>query len=264
MIGLVLLAAGNSERFVNSALSLINNNPNYRDFLGSDFWENFEYMLKMNVPINKVFLKINDVYVWEYSASLFSKFRDKISDVVFVLNKNTFDFHKKIIEEKVDIYGFKSIDFVEGGEKRQDSVFNGIKMLKDKYIDYIIVHDLARPNINLQDLENLIKTIEDYDGLTLYSLPFDSVAANYDNKITYLPRSQIYLIKTPQIFKKRALINAHEELREENLDMEFTDDISLLDFYLFNTGFIQGDPYNLKITTIQDLIILEKIVKIIK
>lgn len=251
MIGLVLLAAGNSERFLKSLYEQKSDLPK----------ELIKSIEKQSI-FNKIFIEINNKYLWKYSLDKFIEFNKnhkKITDVIFVLNPQTIDYHQKIIMENIEDSNFKSIDFVEGGEKRQDSVFNGIKKLENKYLEYIIIHDLARPYITLEDIKNLINEIKDFDGVTLYSLPNDSVAANYDNKVTYLPRKQIYLIKTPQIFRKEALLNAHQEMRNENLNLEFTDDISLLDFYLYKTTFIPGNPLNIKLTTIHDYFILYSI-----
>ncbi|MCS7165630.1 MAG: 2-C-methyl-D-erythritol 4-phosphate cytidylyltransferase [Candidatus Calescibacterium sp.] len=262
MIGLVLLAGGTSKRFIDSIINFLNE-PRQKEIKSAEIEiiKNINSQIQEQMKINKVFLKIHKYMVWEYSVKIFSNFKDIISNVVFVLNPSTFENHKKIIEEKMEEYGFKNVEFVEGGSKRQDSVFNGIKILEDKYIDYIIIHDLARPYIKNNDVKVLLDSIEDYDGLTLYSVPNDSVAANYENKVTYIPREKIYLVKTPQIFKKKAIINSHEELRRENLDLEFTDDISLLDFYMFKIGFIKGNPLNIKITTIEDYIVLHKIIE---
>ena len=255
MIGLVLLAAGNSERFIKSATEFIENNPNFE----LEIYKEIGFSIKNQLKINKVFLKMGEKMIWQYSLEKFTKFTNKIKNIVFVLNPLTFEFHKKIIEEKINS-DIKNVDFVEGGEKRQDSVFNALEILKDKYLDYIIIHDLARPLITEIDIKNLIESIEKFDGCTLYSLPDDSIASDYDNNITYLPRNKIYLIKTPQIFRKEAIINAHEELRKENLEMEFTDDISLLDFYLFKVGFVRGSKWNIKVTTFEDYLFMNKLV----
>ncbi|MFN4219799.1 MAG: IspD/TarI family cytidylyltransferase [bacterium] len=255
MIGLVLLAAGNSQRFINSIIETFNS---IQDENLINKYNQIISLVKSGIKINKVFLEIKQKMIWEYSAEVFANFKDKITNVVFVLNPLTFEFHKKIIEEKVEKYNFENVEFVEGGEKRQDSVFNAIKTLKNKYIDYIIIHDLARPLITQKDISLLIQKIKDFDGLTLYSYPDDSVVAYYESP-SYIPRDKIYLIKTPQIFKKESLINAHEELREENLNSEFTDDISLLDFYLFKVSFILGSKYNIKLTTFEDFLFLENI-----
>lgn len=255
MIGLVLLAAGNSQRFINSIIETFNSISNTESI---NKYNQIVSLVKSGIKINKVFLEIKQKMIWEYSMEIFSNFKDKISNLVFVLNPLTFEFHKKIIEEKIEKYGFKNVEFVEGGEKRQDSVFNAIKTLENKYIDYIIIHDLARPLISTNDVLSLIQKIKDFDGLTLYSNPDDSIVAYYEYP-SYIPREKIYLIKTPQIFKKEPLINAHEELKKENLRSEFTDDISLLDFYLFKVGFIPGNKYNIKLTTFDDFLFLEKI-----
>ncbi|MEN3015431.1 MAG: IspD/TarI family cytidylyltransferase [bacterium] len=246
MIGLVLLGAGKSQRFIKSLTNV-------------DITQHQESLKTYHESFNKIFIQINGKMIWEYSYEVFKKFRDKITNVVFVLNPQTIKIEAQIISQKIDKSDFESIDFTEGGEKRQDSVYKGLEILKNKYLDYVIVHDLARPFIPEEDVKKLIESIKDFDGATLYCLPKDSVASNYDNNLTYLPRQYIYLIKTPQIFKMKALVNAHEELRKENLDIEFTDDISLLDFYLFNVGFVEGSSNNIKLTTFEDFILLKSL-----
>jgi len=263
MLGLVLLGAGNSVRFIESFSNLVENNnvenrwsnfTNSVDELVSQFKESFA-----NKKFNKIFLKINNLMVWQYSVLVFSKFLDKIDSVVFVLNSEDLKNYRNLVEDFCKECNFKNIDFVEGGQRRQDSVFNGIKKLDDRYIDYVLIHDLARPLIFYDDIYKLLDSINDYDGVSLYSLPSDSVCA-FEDGVTYLRREKIFLVKTPQIFRKKAIINSHEESRNEKLDMEFTDDISLLDFYLFNVGFVLGSPFNFKITNVYDYFIVKSII----
>jgi 2-C-methyl-D-erythritol 4-phosphate cytidylyltransferase len=83
----------------------------------------------------------------------------------------------------------------------------------------------------------------------------DSVAFEFDKNLSYINREKLLLIQTPQIFKKEAIINAHELAKSEK--ETFSDDLSILEFYTtFKINYILGHKFNIKITDINDYFIV--------
>ncbi|MGC8734798.1 MAG: 2-C-methyl-D-erythritol 4-phosphate cytidylyltransferase [bacterium] len=246
MIGLILLGYGKSKRFLkslinNDTLNLINNTKLYNYLLDS-----------MKINFNKILLKIRDnKNIMDFSIEVFKNITNLIKTVVFVIDLN--------IDIKKYENDFNEILLTEGGSLRQISSYKGIQKLKEsKYfneIEYIIIHDLARPLINLKMINDLIDSIKDYDGCTLYINTLDSTAFEFDKNLSYIDREKILLIQTPQIFKKNAIINAHENAKYEK-DI-FTDDLSILEFYTtFKINYIPGHKFNIKLTDINDYLII--------
>ena len=252
MIGLILLGYGKSERFLKSLKdsnllnsSLIINNKIYNYLLNS---------LKSN--FNKILLKItDDKNIMDLSIEVFKRINNLIKTVVFVIDLN-------VDIKKYEGY-FNEVLVTEGGILRQTSSYKGLQKLKEsKYfneVEYVIIHDLARPLINLKMINNIIDCIKEYDGCTLYINPTDSIAFEFDRNLSYVNREKTLLIQTPQIFKKEAIFNVHELSKSEK-DV-FTDDLSLLEFYTtYKINYIQGHKFNIKITDLNDYLIVFNLV----
>jgi 2-C-methyl-D-erythritol 4-phosphate cytidylyltransferase len=248
MIGLILLGYGKSERFLKS----ISNNDliNNPSLINTKLYNYILNSLKNN--FNKIFLNITEKKsIIDFSIDVFSKISDLIKSVVFVCDLNL------DIKKYENI--FNEVLITEGGNLRQISSYKGLQKLKEskyfKEVEYVIIHDLARPLITLKMLNDLIDNIKDYDGCTLYINPMDSVAFEFDKNLSYINREKILLIQTPQIFKKEAIINAHELAKSEK--DTFSDDLSILEFYTtFKINYILGHKFNIKITDINDYFIV--------
>ena len=107
-------------------------------------------------------------------------------------------------------------------------------------------------------LENL-KALENYPGTTTYLDESDSILTintNYDIE-NYLNRDKIKKVQTPQAFKFDIIIEAHEKYE----DVSVNDDASLLLMEHQNIKLVRGSPLNFKVTTNEDLKLLELILK---
>ncbi len=246
MIGLILLGYGKSERFLKS----LTDNPIFNISFNTKIHNYLLNSLKNN--FNKILLKItDDKNVIDLPIEVFKKISNLIKAVVFVIDLN-------IDIKKYENY-FNEILITEGGILRQTSSYKGLQKLKEsKYfneIEYVIIHDLARPLINLKMINNLIDCIKESDGCTLYIHPVDSIAFEFDRNLSYVNREKTLLIQTPQIFKKEAIFNVHELTKSEK-DI-FTDDLSLLEFYTtYKINYTYGHKFNIKITDFNDYLIV--------
>ena len=70
-----------------------------------------------------------------------------------------------------------------------------------------------------------------------------------------LDRSRIYAIQTPQVFWSETLLDAYRQA----FDTAFTDDASVVAKKGIPLSYVQGERYNLKITTPEDLALAEAI-----
>ena len=97
---------------------------------------------RMNMGINKQFIKLKDTEIIVYTLEKFYKHKN-IDEIVVVVKEEEAEFFKN---EIIDKYNFENIKIAYGGKERQNSVYNGLKMLDDK-CDIVLVHDGARPFI---------------------------------------------------------------------------------------------------------------------
>ena len=149
----------------------------------------------------------------------------------------------------------KKIDFVEGGTSRQKSIKNAMEYLNQntKEIDYVLIHDGARPFINEQIIENLLENIEECGAVAPGITPTDTIKEIDDKNLIskHLKRTNLIAIQTPQFFDFKKLLEAHEKASLK--DYEYTDDTEIWGDFCGQVKIVNGDFKNIKITYPGDL-----------
>ena len=171
----------------------------------------------------------------------------------------------KIWVRKFEINKVKWI--VEGGDTRQESVFNGLKEIENDISaeDVVVIHDAARPLISHRIITDNIEAAKKYGAVDTVIPSADTIIQSKDNEtIASIPvRKELYLGQTPQSFKFSTIWEAHNSADEETLQ-NATDDCRLVLSYGKNVHLVEGDKLNFKITTMEDLLLLKSIVKMSK
>ena len=151
----------------------------------------------------------------------------------------------------------KRIEVVEGGETRQQSVYNGLR-ISDEESELICVHDGVRPFLTLALIEKVIKASMEHDGAILAAPSTDTIKKVMGDQILEtLPREKIWRAQTPQVFSKPALKEAIQIAVDEKL--QGTDEASILEKIGYQIGFVEGSSLNIKITTKEDWIFAKAI-----
>lgn len=154
----------------------------------------------------------------------------------------------------------KPIDIILGGETRQESVFKGLSAAKEFEPDLVLIHDAARPLILKEIIENAIKCAS-IKGAAIVAVPAKDTIKRIDinsNKIIEtLNRDELWNIQTPQIFKYQNLLDAHKMFKNMNL----TDDSVLIEKANIPAYVVMGNYSNIKITTKEDLLFAEMLLK---
>jgi 2-C-methyl-D-erythritol 4-phosphate cytidylyltransferase len=197
---------------------------------------------------NKILLKIKGKRVIDYSLDFFKKY-GKCNEIIIVSSSNDYDNFFKEFEHT-------NIKVVQGGLTRTDSV----RLALNKAVnDYVLIHDGARPFINEESINKLLISLENNDSVTLGVKVKDTIQEIDGSNITKtLDRSKLIITQTPQGFKKESLIKAHELALRDGYSG--TDDTVLLEKYLgVKAKYIDGDYRNIKLTTIEDIKLLEVI-----
>lgn len=197
---------------------------------------------------NKIFYKINDMTILEYTLNLFIKDSD-FKEIIVVLSKDDIAQARAMLSDS-------KIKYVLGGSTRQKSVFNGLSLVNE---DRVFIHDGARPNLKRDHLSKLKQVSRNSNAVVLYSKVKDSVVEYSDGKINeYLDRESIGLVQTPQVFNSKLIKKAHSlAINNKNC---YTDDASLFRKELNEKiTLVEGDEFNIKATTKFDLILLEEL-----
>ena len=194
----------------------------------------------------KPFAPLADRAVWLHSVEKFLN-RDDVKQVIIVISpEDREDFHMKF-GANVAILG---VEVVEGGAERTDSVRKGLERVKPD-IDFVAVHDAARPCIANEWIDNVFAAAEQ-SGAALLAIPvagtLKRVGADQTIEET-VPRERLWEAQTPQVFRRDWLVEAYAA----GQDPPATDDAELVQRIGKPVKVVSGSPINLKITTKEDL-----------
>lgn len=203
---------------------------------------------RMKMDINKQFIKLGEKEIIAYTIDKFYN-HDNIDDIVIVVRKEEVEFLKEKVLEK---YNFKNIKIAFGGKERQDSVYNGIKML-DTNCKNVLIHDGARPFITKEIISDSINKVKEYRAVVVGVPVKDTIKiVDKNNNIVDTPnRNTLWAVQTPQTFKYNILLNAYEDAFNSNF--YGTDDAMLVERIGYNIKIIEGSYNNIKITTPEDI-----------
>lgn len=207
--------------------------------------------------VRKQYLEYKGAPLFWHSARTFSRVAD-MKGVVFVFPPDD----APAMEKQVRQF-FKSEDLgvkwavCAGGERRQDSVFNGLKELP-KSCEGVLVHDSARPFVSARIVTGLISALNDGARGVIPAIEVADTIKRVDggNVAETLTRSELRAVQTPQAFETPLLVEAHERAVAEG--WEVTDDASMVE-RIENVAVIPGEQANVKITTADDLVRLEEV-----
>ncbi len=149
--------------------------------------------------------------------------------------------------EKTYFSDIKSIEVAVGGNTRFQSVRNGLNLIpKEKSL--IAVHDAVRPFVSVETIMAAFEMAQEKGNAVLAVASKDSIRMKNGENNTAIPRQNIFLIQTPQIFSSEILHNAY--LQSENI--HFTDDASVVEKAGQTIWLVEGSYNNIKITSPED------------
>jgi len=176
-----------------------------------------------------------------------------LSQIVIVLNESNLDSGRNLVAER----GWsKVVGVCLGGERRQDSVRQGLKELKR--CDWVVIHDGARPFLTLDLIRDGLEAARG-TGATTAAVPVkDTIKVGDDNEMVRetLHRQRLWAVQTPQVFRFDIITRAHGQVTDE-----VTDDATLAERLGYEVKLYMGSYHNIKITTPDDLALAEIVVK---
>ena len=203
---------------------------------------------RTGLNLNKILYKIKGKSVIKYSLDFFSN-DVKCQDIVLVASNIDYDYCLRHFDGN-------KIKVVLGGSTRRDSVRLA---LRSAVSDYVLVHDGARPFITKQSVEQILVSLEENDSVTLGVKVKETIQEIDGNRVVKtLDRDKLIITQTPQGFNKEILVKAHDIALRQGF--YGTDDTILLEEFMgIKASFILGDYRNIKLTTMEDIKLLEVI-----
>ncbi|MGD1851197.1 MAG: 2-C-methyl-D-erythritol 4-phosphate cytidylyltransferase [Cyanophyceae cyanobacterium] len=160
----------------------------------------------------------------------------------------------------------KPVAFIQGGDTRQESVYNGLQALPDG-AQRVLIHDGARCLATAELFDRCASVLQGCAGL-IAAVPVKDTIKVVDSsngggdrpEVASTPdRSKLRAAQTPQGFEVATLKDAHARgIREK---WTVTDDAALFEKCGLSVRIVEGEEANLKVTTPQDLAIAEFILR---
>lgn len=212
---------------------------------------------RMKAGMNKQFIPMAGKPMLAHTLKAFQE-SEHIESIILVAGKDELCYCRK---EIIDTYGITKADkLIEGGKTRQESVYNGLKAVSPK-CDIVLIHDGARPIVKPGLIKSCIEGAELYGAVTAGVPVKETVkVVSSENYVEYTPkRESIWVTQTPQAFRLELILKAHENALEKGITG--TDDAFLAELMGYKVKMIESYYENIKITTPEDLITAEAILR---
>lgn len=198
---------------------------------------------RMNNKLPKQYILIKDKPIIFHTIEKFGHF----DEIVVVINKN----HISLFEKYLNDNRHKNkIKLVFGGKTRIESVRKGLKYVDEN--SNVAIHDAVRPLISKAMIDKLISSVKNNCIVPGAKLK-DSARVFENGKAVYINREKIIKIQTPQCFYAKDIKEAYSNLE----DFSLTDDASVFEMNGGKIEVIEGEEFNIKVTTPFDLEIVK-------
>lgn len=165
---------------------------------------------------------------------------------------------------KVPAVSNKRVQLIAGGDKRAQSVLNGLIAIQSfaSEDDWVLVHDMARPCVTPENIGQLIAALVGHPVGGILAAPINDTLKiiNGDNQILETAnRSEFRSAQTPQMFRFGLLkASIHSMLKDNKIP---TDEASAVEYSGHQAMVVEGRQDNIKITRREDLAIAAAIMK---
>lgn len=198
---------------------------------------------RMHSVVPKQFLILGGMPVVARTINTFAEAMPG-AEIVVVLPKGDIEMWRNLAA-RFDVAVHRT---VAGGKERFDSVKCGLEALSDE-VEYVAVHDGVRA---LVSKKLIIRTMLDAERSGA-SIPVVDVVDSYrrveGEESVIVPRSELRIVQTPQVFRASLLREAYCQ----PFNAAFTDDASVVESLGHKISLVEGERANLKLTTPDDL-----------
>jgi 2-C-methyl-D-erythritol 4-phosphate cytidylyltransferase len=205
----------------------------------------------------KIYAELDGRAVWLRALDPFLT-HGEVEQIIVAIAREDRGLFERRYRDKV---AFLNLDVIEGGAERSDTVARALERVRP-VCEFVAVHDAARPCL-LEDQVAAVFAAAREHGAALLAAPVtDTVKRVVDGRFTLetVPRHDLYLAQTPQVFRRDWLEQAYS--RRAELGPGITDDTQLVVALGHRCAIVPGSTFNLKITTQDDLRLAAAILRI--
>lgn len=207
--------------------------------------------LRMGADLPKQFLPLAGKPVLMHALEAFRQ-ADPSTELLLVLPEEHQAYWASLCTE----YGFDLPHrVVSGGAVRFESVRNGLACIREESL--VAVHDGVRPLVKPALIQACFEVaLEKGAVIPVFELT-ESIRRVEGDRSYAEDRSRYRSVQTPQTFRSDILLKAYEQAFRD----EFTDDASVVEAAGYAIALVPGHRENIKITTPQDLLLAEQLLK---
>ncbi|MFC2126287.1 2-C-methyl-D-erythritol 4-phosphate cytidylyltransferase [Bacteroidota bacterium] len=205
---------------------------------------------RMNNDDPKQFIEVAGLPVLMHTIKAFYKY-DKDLKIVTVLPENDIGYWEELCQK----YKFEiKTEVQKGGKTRFGSVQNGLELIGDTGV--VAIHDGVRPVIDSEIIAASF-SIASIHGSAIASVRLkESLRVIDKDRTRTVDRSNFRLIQTPQTFQIPIIKEAYAMAE----DKDFTDDASVVEDAGYKISLFEGSYRNIKITTPEDLEVVNALI----
>jgi 2-C-methyl-D-erythritol 4-phosphate cytidylyltransferase len=202
------------------------------------------------VGFDKLFAQIAGRPIIRYSLEAFGR-AECVDEIVLVCRETAVDAIRDLAGGITKIHAI-----VPGGERRQDSVEAGLRVISNE-ADFVAVHDAARPLITPREIERVFAVAREHGGAALAAPITDTLKIANENRVVVgsIERGNVFAMQTPQIFMRQLLVNAYDRIGKESITI--TDEVSAVQGAGGKVMIVPAEDQNMKITFASDLAVAE-------
>ncbi len=206
--------------------------------------------IRMGGDLPKQFLPLLGKPVLAHALQAFDG-APSIDGVVLTAEKSNVAYLKEEFLQKYPTT--KPVIVIEGGEDRQQSVYNALTIaIRDA--DIVAIHDGVRPMITIEVIEACIAAAITF-GASVAGMPVKDTIKQVSTEgfVLHTPeRSTLWQVQTPQTFRYNLILEAHCQAIAKGF--RATDDSALVERLGRSVKMVDGGYDNIKITTQEDLL----------
>ena len=211
---------------------------------------------RMGSEYPKQYLPLKDKAIIEWTLELFLAMENVAGVIVSVRSddqrwlQSRYSHHSRVVT-------------VRGGQERSDSVLSAVNWVYEHQSRnaWVMIHDVVRPCVRSEDLQRLQSHCLTTLRPAILAVPVSDTIKKVDGDLIVdtVERSHLWQAQTPQMFPVEPLKQAFERVVQGGVVV--TDDASVMEFVGADIDIVRGHRDNIKVTTPEDLELVEMILE---
>ena len=217
---------------------------------------------RMGQDIPKQFMHVDDCPIIVHTLLAFERHPDIHGIAVVCL-----DGWQTVLRSYANQFSVTKLKWIfKGGNSGMESIHNGIYGLREEGCqgeDLVLIHDAVRPLLSQDIISSNIAICQKYGYAITGIRCREAILESEDGFSTTksIPRDKLIRTQTPQTFRLRNIIEAHEEAAVRGIENSVASCTLMAELGGREMHIVPGSEKNIKVTTVEDLEILKALMQ---